>query len=383
VIYHEVPKLGRSISALSFGCMRFHDPESAAASVCQAIDLSINYFDVAPGYGGGTAEPYLALGLKERAIDDLIITAKSSPGDGGEGVGQKPSPEIGFGINSAELARVEIERSMSILGVDHLEVYHLWAVHSNQIFDEAIRPGGFLDGVVQARADGLIDHIGITAHLNGDDCIRALEMFDFPLLTIPFNLRDTSRAKAVDYCAAKGIGVIAMNPVGGGTLARKSPVLQRIANDLGFESMTEAAIRFAAFYPGVTTALNGISFPEQALEGAAAVEKGPIPSDVCDELQRRVQELYSNVKHFCTACGYCGECPEGILIPRVLESYSNMLVPSIADAAADELRDALAANPEGLDPSKCVACKICESKCPNHLPISELMADAATKWPSV
>lgn len=379
--YRHVEKTGWDISTLSFGCMRFADPDSAAAAVKQAIKLGVNYFDVAPGYGGGTAESFLAGGLEGEDRSKLIITAKSSPGNGGDGIGEY-NPVIGFGIRTADEARRQVERSMGLLKVDHLDCYHLWAVHADIAFEEAIKPGGFLEGIVKARDEGLFDHIGITSHMDADGLIRYLEEFPFEVVTLPFHLRDTSRAKAVSYCAQHGIGVIAMNPLAGGAMASKSVALKKTVQGLGFDTPVEAALRYLISYPGVHTALSGITFADQAVENAMAVEKGNISHEVAKSLHERIHELYANVQHFCTACGYCGECPQGILIPQVLEAYSNLLVPSQVEEALEDLAARWASSPEGFDPSVCTACGACESKCPNKLPISQLMADAATRWPS-
>jgi predicted aldo/keto reductase-like oxidoreductase len=381
--YRRVPRTGWDLSVLSFGCMRFESDETAAEAVRRAVELGVNYFDVAPAYGGGTAEPRLGLGLQsvKEQRDKLYVTAKSSPGNGGDGVGLEYNPQTGFGIRSADQARAQIERSLEIIGVDRLDMYHLWACHGPAVFEEAIKPGGFLEGVAKAREEGLFPHIGFTGHMNSADLIKCLEAFPFDMVTIPFHLRDTSRAEAVRYCAAHGIGVIAMNPVAGGALARPLPVLQSLAAGLGLATMTEGAFRYLLSWPEVTTALAGFTYAAQVEEDAAAVANGPLAGDTAEQLAARVHELYANVEHFCTACGYCGECPQGILIPQVLEIYSNLLVPSTADQALAQLAQALAANSEGFDPSLCTACGTCESKCPNSLPISNLMAKAAERWP--
>lgn len=390
--YRPFSKTNLSLSALSFGCMRFADDDTAAEAVRKAIELGVNYFDVAPAYCGGASERRLAAGIKGADRSKLILTAKSSPGDGGEGVGENHRPDIGFGINTADQAREEIERSMKILGVDHLDVYHLWAIHSDAIFDAATKPGGFLEGVRKAQSEGLLDYIGMTTHMPTDNIIDYLQRFDFDMITLPFHLRDTSRAKAIEYCAERGIGVIAMNPLAGGALASSAKPLKNIAMSIlslskeslskeSCESMTEASLRYLLGYPGVTTALVGFTYADHVTQDVAMAERGGLSSEARGLLESRVQELYANVKHFCSACGYCGECPEGILIPKVLEVYSNLLVPSAADAAKEELVTKLLENPRGYDPSLCAACGQCESKCPNNLPISELMAAAKEKWP--
>lgn len=379
--YRLIERTGWNVSALSFGCMRFADDETAAVAVKKAVELGVNYFDVAPAYGGGTAERRLGLGLRGLPREQVIVTAKSSPGNGGTGVGESYSPETGFGIRSEQQARTQIERSLEIIGVDHLDMYHLWACHGDAVFEEAIKPGGFLAGVAKARDEGLFDYIGFTGHMDSEALIRCLQRFDFDCITIPFQLRDMSRVKVVEYCAEHGLGVIAMNPLAGGALTRPSPVLQRIATDNGLASLTEAALRYLAYYPGVTSALAGFTYAFQVEEDVAALAPGALPTGLPEVLYDRVHELYANVQHFCSACGYCGECPQGVLIPRVLEIYSNTLVPSVADEAFELLAQRLAADPTGYDPARCVACGQCEAKCPNKLPVAELMGKAAQVWP--
>lgn len=358
--------------------MRFADEASAVEAVRKAVELGVNYVDVAPLYGGGTAEPYLGHALKG-IRDKVIVTAKSSTGNGWDQVGEF-DPIKGFGVTTADHVRFMIDRSMKLLQVDHLDVYHLWAVHAEVMFDEALKPNGFLDGVVKAKAEGLCDHIGLTSHLGADALIRCMEKFDFDMLTIPFHLLDTSRAKAIEYCAERGIAVIAMNPLAGGTLTKPSPVLGKIAADLGLPSMTEAALRFLIGYPGLTTALAGITCADQAVMDVKAAEKGGLDRDTAESLMSQVSELFSSIEHLCTTCGYCGTCPEGISIPQVLSIYTGLLVPSMADASRELLAENLAGNPDGYNPARCVACKVCEGRCPNELPISELMAKAAARW---
>jgi hypothetical protein len=138
-----------------------------------------------------------------------------------------------------------------------------------------------------------------------------------------------------------------------------------------------------AHQPGVTTALNGMSYIQHVLEGVAAVDKGPLGPEFITLLQTRLGEIYKhvNAKHLCSACGYCGECPQGILIPKVLEAYVGLRIPRIAEAARVELARQLGEAPVGFDPALCNACGQCQAKCPNKIPIIELMAVAKADWP--
>jgi len=55
---------------------------------------------------------------------------------------------------------------------------------------------------------------------------------------------------------------------------------------------------------------------------------------------------------------------------------------SAVGAAVADIRNRVAAGEEGWVPSACTACGECEAKCPNRIPISELMASATEGWPS-
>ncbi|MEI6809662.1 MAG: aldo/keto reductase, partial [bacterium] len=181
--YKHVSKTKWDVSQLSFGCMRFHDESTAVDAVHKAIELGVNYFDVAPCYGNGSAEAYLAKGVRGFR-NKIIVTAKSSPGNGGQDL-CACNPETGFGIRTADEARREIERSMKILGVDHLDMYQFWALHSDLIFDEGMKRGGFMEGVLQAKEEKLFDYIGMTTHSGSDDIIRYLKEspYEFDMVT--------------------------------------------------------------------------------------------------------------------------------------------------------------------------------------------------------
>ncbi|MBN1868809.1 aldo/keto reductase [Candidatus Sumerlaeota bacterium] len=383
--YRPVERTGWNVSALAFGCMRFKDEDSAVEAVHKAVELGVNYFDVAPAYCKERSESWLGAALEGLDRSQLIVTAKSSPGNGGVEIGEF-QPNRGFGIRAADDARRQIERSMKVLGVDHLDMYQFWAVHSEDVFQEGIKKGGFLEGVLLAKEEGLFDYLGLTTHGQDDETLHYLQdsPCEFDMVTIPFHLADARRVRTVEYCAERGIGIVAMNPLAGGRLARSAPVLASIAEELGFASLVEPALRFTAHYPGVTAALNGISYSNHAVQGAAAVEKGPLPENVLDALRKRLDELFANVslKHLCTACGYCGECPQGILIPQVLEAFINLRIPSLSEETRAQIAALTREEEPGWDPSLCTACGECQSRCPNKIPIVELMAEAAQSWPS-
>ena len=382
--YRHVRKTGWDISALSFGCMRFADGDSAGEAVHKAVERGVNYFDVAPAYCGKRSEGWLGQALKGLDRSKLIVTAKSSPGNGGVELSDY-SPEVGFGIRTADEARRQIERSMNLLGVDHLDMYQFWALHSEVIFKEGLKKGGFLEGVLKAHDEGLFDYVGMTTHSEADEIVHFIKdsPYEFDMVTLPCHLANAGRTKAIEYCVERGIGVVAMNPLGGGRLARLAPVLEALAAESGTKSLVDAALRFVAYTPGITTALNGITYADHAVQGAAAIDAGPLNDSQIETLRTRLDEIYESVnpRHLCSACGYCGQCPMGILIPKVLDAGMGLRIPSMAAEAEELIRSKQASGEGGWDPSVCDACGQCQEKCPNKLPVAELMKEAAEVWP--
>lgn len=74
----RVPKLGRDVSAIGFGCASLGSRISAAdgqRAIARALDHGVSWFDVAPPYGDGHAETLLGQALRGRR-DKVVICTK-------------------------------------------------------------------------------------------------------------------------------------------------------------------------------------------------------------------------------------------------------------------------------------------------------------------
>ena len=78
--YREFGQTGLKVSAIGFGCWELGggygsiDDAEVVAAVNRAIDLGINCFDTAQGYGSGTSERLLARALGPRRKDVILVT---------------------------------------------------------------------------------------------------------------------------------------------------------------------------------------------------------------------------------------------------------------------------------------------------------------------
>ncbi|MBM3479341.1 MAG: aldo/keto reductase [Alphaproteobacteria bacterium] len=86
-------------------------------------------------------------------------------------------------------AREGIRRSLDRLRTDHADMIQLHALFHPDEWERALGPGGALEACIEARAEGLVRHIGVTGHGWTVAAMhrRSLERFDFDSILMPWN----------------------------------------------------------------------------------------------------------------------------------------------------------------------------------------------------
>ena len=93
------------------------------------------------------------------------------------------------------------------------------------------------------------------------------------------------------------------------------------------------------------------------------------------DLIDRVSDEYNRlIKYSCTGCNYCMPCPQKLDIPRILRYFNDWNIYEQNPSTKLEYETWI---PAGRHASDCIGCKACEEKCPQHLPISQAMKEAA------
>jgi len=255
--------------------------------------------------------------------------------------------------------------------VDRLDCYQLWAVHVPELFDKALEPGGWMEGVQKAREEGLFRHLGVTGHADSAEIKRWVDSGYFEMITVPFNLLDASRLEGIAYALSKGVAVIAMNPLAGGLLGSTSDAVRTTLGDLGVESAVDVAMRYVASVGA--SALGGMTSAAEVEANVAALRPALWSAAQAEEVRARFEALLGSAEYVCTGCGYCLPCTENLGIPGILRLRNYHVVLQL-EKARQWFRDRYAWD-ERFKANRCSECGLCEGKCPNQLPVTDLLKE--------
>jgi aryl-alcohol dehydrogenase-like predicted oxidoreductase len=177
--------------AAALGAMR----QDRADRVLESLDaFGVNHLDTAAGYGDSELRlaPWLA-----NHRDRFFLATKT-------------------GDRTADSARASLERSLTRLGVDHVDLIQLHNLVEEDEWQTAHGPNGALAALIQARDEGLTRFIGVTGHGLRIAAMhrRSLERFDYDSVLLPFNyalLRDDDYRRAchalLATCAERRVAV--------------------------------------------------------------------------------------------------------------------------------------------------------------------------------
>ena len=153
-------KTNLNVSRVSFGAsalggvFREIDEEDGIRAVHEALDAGINYFDVAPAYGGTVAETVLGKALRGIPRERYVLSTKAgkytAPGSYG-------SDELDY---SGARIRRGLQESMARLGVEYIDIVHL---HDFEYQGGSKVESAFAEGfptLASLKQEGVIGNVG-------------------------------------------------------------------------------------------------------------------------------------------------------------------------------------------------------------------------------
>ncbi len=359
---------GLCLPVVNMGAMRFpKDVKDAISLIRYAIDSGMRYIDTSRGYG--ESEWVLGKALKDGYREKVVLSTKSSPWI----IKVRPDDEA-----SAATVRHRIEESLLRLDTEYLDYYQVWNIDSREHYDQATAPGGMVEGIQQAIKDGLVRRTGFTTHdsvENVKDYVQETDWCDIILFT--YNLLNRSYEPAIKAAWKAGIGTLVMNPVGGGKLTEDSPVLKELASQVGADDLPELAIRYVLSNPYVSTIISGINQIQDVDHTMTAAEKPLFSTEQMGKINQFLESRAPEKSNFCTACGYCLPCPQGIDIPAVMKAVHTARGWGLMQTARQQYRTI---KTQGGD--VCTECGFCINKCTQSLDIPAEINWAAKNLPA-
>ncbi len=373
--YRQMPHSKDRLSALGLGLMRLPtlpsgsiDQDQSLEMMHYALDHGVNYFDTAWGYHDGESEPLLGKFLA--GIDRQRVFAAT----------KLPCWLIKTPSDLDEY----LDKQLNRLQTDYIDYYLLHALNHNSW--KSMLSFKALDWLDRARADGKIRHIGFSFHDKYPVFKKIAERYDWDFCQFMFNFLDTRYQAGMNgykLAVARGMGIIAMEPVRGGKLV--SPIPDSV-NAIWAKSNkrwapVERALRWVWNLPGCTVLLSGMSNLDQLKQNIALA--GSAKANGLDERELKLYgqarlEYLRRIAIPCTECRYCLPCPHKVAIPGAFGIYNEAVMFDDRERHQKEYEIWL---PEESRADKCVNCGACLPKCPQKIDIPKELAKVAKHFP--
>lgn len=324
--YVTLGKTGLQVSKVGLGGIPIqkNSVDEVKTLVQALMEKGVNYIDTARGYT--VSEELLGEAL-EGVRDKFILATKSMS-------------------RTKEGMAADIQTSLKNLRTDYIDLYQ---VHNPGVADleKVLEPGGALEALLEAKAEGKIGHIGLTAH-SLEVFEKALEMEWVETFMFPYNIVESQGVEFMAKCREKNIGFIDMKPLAGGAI----------------EDAT-LAIRYICANPDVTIVIPGMFNVDEVNQNIAAAEdESPLNEAEMAAIAKVKEDLGTN---FCRRCNYCQPCTAGINISGAFLFAGYLQRYDLGDWAYSRYMSM------PVQADACIECGECEERCPYHLPIREML----------
>jgi aryl-alcohol dehydrogenase-like predicted oxidoreductase len=201
-------RTGLEVSAVGFGCWEIGggygdiEAEGFDRAVSRAIDLGVNCFDTAEGYGMGASEQALGQALGRRRDEAIVVTKF--------GMNYKDMPNLRD--SSRERVVASIDKSLKNLGTDYVDVYLVHWPDRRTPFEETM---GALDDIVR---EGKVRFVGLS-NFKREEIEACMAVRRVDVVQYGWNMFDRRMdTEILPYCAEQGIGFMAYGSLAFGLL---------------------------------------------------------------------------------------------------------------------------------------------------------------------
>ena len=369
--YRTIPKNNDKLSLLGFGCMRFPtkggliDEKAATRILHLAIDSGVNYLDTAYPYHAFRSESFLGKALQDGYREKVKIATKLP---------------IYLVKNRSDMDKI-LDKQLEKLRVESIDYYLLHMLTGYNHWT-SLKEMGVIKFLEDAKRAGKIKNIGFSYHGDLEGFKKIIDDYDWIITQIQYNYLDTNTQAGTEgliYAYERDIAVIIMEPLRGGSLARKLPdkAIRALKKANPSWSPASFALRWIADDERVTSILSGMTTEHDVLENLKTLSEAA-PGSMTEKEKTAVGEakqiFEEREKVPCTGCGYCMPCPFGVDIRSAFQLYNEKYIFESSKPRWFYLNmhGGLAGGSKSTA-SLCTECGKCMKACPQEIDIiSEL-----------
>jgi len=357
--YRVNKKNGDEFSILGFGCMRFPKTEEETEKlILHAIENGVNYFDTAYIYPNSEVTLGRILNKHNKRKDIKLAT-------------KLPPYLVKKTSDFDKIFNQQLER----LQTDYIDYYFIHALSDVSVLNRLFGLG-LKEWLEEKVAEGKIINIGFSFHGGKEDFVEICDAYDWEFCMIQYNYLDENNQacrSGLQYASNKGLPVIIMEPLRGGTLANSLVKGAVKAFDEAHVKRTPAEWSFRWIWNQsevtcVISGMNSIEMLNENIKVASTANIGDFTEEDLEVVAKAKKAFDDVIKVACTGCNYCMPCPQGVDIPTCFVSYNNIGIEGQRRAVSNYvLYTAMTANPKYA--SLCNKCGKCEKLCPQKIEI--------------
>ncbi|MBN1211590.1 MAG: aldo/keto reductase [candidate division Zixibacteria bacterium] len=347
IIYRQLGKTDIRVPIISMGVMNSNVPQIVQAS----YEAGVRHFDTAAAYQYGRNEQMVGKVIDQlKARDKVIIGTK---------VGHPGRPNLSRAEITEKFINV-FEGSLSRLKTNFVDILYLHSVSSR----EEVNDPAIIDAMKIIKEKKLARYVGVSTHSNMAEVIDEVSgqgFYEVVLTAINFTMVDDSALlTAIKNAAAKGVGIVAMKTMAGGS-RWPNPETRR---EYGSTTIARACLKWVMRNENIATCIPGYTNFEHMKDDFSVAYDLEYTAEEKKFLSDNDIKLSMG---FCRQCRTClASCPRNVEIPTLMRihmyaaQYGNFVL------ARQTLDDIPSEN--GL--KNCTACSSCTAGCAHTIDIA-------------